>query len=207
MANNYEANVVRYFKQKGETGYEPITFLGSEQRYITPLRNSGINNLEEQFVLGTDTYTEVYEDADGNIIVEKSFHVNSDLEPAVYNNYYKVKTTVYKESITEKEFYFDGAQLVMLEDINKIIFGNGSVDYPDLDTLYGVDDSLFNFNNEELDIYAANFMIVRKDELVFVTDNGATEKPVLTKTISKKYINGDVEKVAYREDIQNFLIS
>ena len=206
MASEYEADVVRYFRRKGNTGFdEPITFLGAEQRYVNALRNSSINNLEEQYVLGTDTYTEVYTDEDDNIVVEKSFHVNSDADPAIYSDYYKVVTTVYKDTISDKDFYFSGNELIMPDDINKIIFGNGSVEYPELDTLYGVDPNLFDFTGSTWDIYPSEFMIVRKDELFFITDSGAIIKPVLTKTISKKYIK-DGAKVVFREDIENHLV-
>lgn len=208
MASEYESNVVRYFRKKGNGGFsEPITYLGAEQRYVNALRNSGVNNLEEQFVLGTDTYTEVYTDAEENIIVEKSFHVNSDSESAVYSDYYKVKTTVYKDTISDRDFYFRGNELIMPDDINKIIFGNGSVDYPDLNTLYGVDSSLYRFGDDNsLQIFSADFMIIRKDELFFITNNGATITPVLTKTISKKYIQ-EGDKVIFKESIENHLKS
>lgn len=207
MANEYEADVVRYFRRKGSTGFtEPVTFLGAEQRYVNALRNSGINNLEEQYILGTDTYTEVYSDENENIIIEKSFHVNSDDESAIYSDYYKVKTTVYKDNIADRDFYFSGNELIMPDDINKVIFGNGSVDYPELDTLYGVDPDLFEFNEDQWEIYSDEFAIVRKDELFFITDSGATIKPVLTKTISKRYIK-DGGKVVFREDIENHLKS
>lgn len=207
MASEYEANVVRYFRKKGESGFtEPITFLGAEQRYVNSLRNSGVNNLEEQYILGTDTYTEVYSDADENIIIEKSFHVNSDDESAVYNDYYMVRTTVYKDTISDRDFYFNGDTLIMPDDINKIIFGNGSIDYPELDTLYGVDENLFEFKNDTFNIYSAEFVTVRKDELFFITNNGSTIKPVLTKTISKKYVK-DGGKIIFKEDIENHLTS
>lgn len=203
-SNEYTADVVRYFRRKGMSGFtEPITFLGSEQRYVTALRNSGVNNLEEQYILGTDTYTEVYTDKDDNIIVEKSFHINSN-NNSVYTDYYKVKTTVYKDNIQDKDFYFNGDTMMMPDDINTIIFGNGSVSYPDLDTLYGIDSSIFNFNGDTFSVYPSNFITVRKDELFFITNNGATIKPVLTKTISKKYIR-DGAKVVFKEDIVNHL--
>lgn len=203
-SNEYTADVVRYFRRKGTSGFtEPITFLGSEQRYVTALRNSGVNNLEEQYILGTDTYTEVYTDKDDNIIVEKSFHVNSNSN-SVYTDYYKVKTTVYKDNIQDKDFYFNGDTMMMPDDINTIIFGNGSVSYPDLDTLYGIDSSIFSFNGDTFSVYPSNFITIRKDELFFITNNGAIIKPVLTKTISKKYIK-DGAKVVFKEDIVNHL--
>lgn len=205
MANEYASDVVRYFRKKISNGFEGVTYLGAEQRYVNALRNSGDNNLEEQYLLGTDTYTEVYEDENENIIVEKSFHINSDEANPVYTDYYKIKTTVYKDSIEDKEFYFNNDQLIMPDDINKVIFGNGSVDYPDLNALYGVNSSIFSFRNNTFNIYPTEFATVRKDELFFVTNNGNTVTPVLTKTISKKYIQ-EGNKVVFKEDIENHLV-
>jgi hypothetical protein len=205
MPNIYENDVIRYLRRKGATGFtEPVSYLGSEQRFVTALRNSSVNNLEEQYLLGTDTYTEVYEDSDENIIVEKSFHINSDTPGAIYSDYYKLITTVYKDNIDDRSFYFENNKLIMPEDINKVIFGNGSIDYPDLNTLYGVDENTFDFVNDTFNIYPSEFSIVRKDELFFITDSGATIKPVLTKTISKRYEKTG-GKVIYREDITNHL--
>ena len=208
MPNQYESDVVRFFRRKGASGFtEPITFLGAEQRFVNSLRNSGTNNLEEQYILGTDTYTEVYTDEHENIIVEKSFHINSNDTPS---NYYKVKTTVYKEGTEPgRDFYFSGNQLLIPDNINKIIFGNGTIQYPDLDTLYGVDNSIFNFNDDEFLIYLSDYITVRTDELFFIINNGATVKPVLTKTIYKKYEKdeNDNVKIIYKEDITNHLIS
>ena len=203
----YETDVVRYFRRKGSTGFdEPVTYLGAEQRFVNALRNSNDNNLEEQYLLGTDTYTEVYEDIDGNIIIEKSFHANSNDPAFVYTDYYKVITTVYKDNIEDRDFYFDSNKVIMPDDVNKVIFGNGSVDYPDLNTLYGVDGDIFEFVNSKMNIYSDEFVTVRKDELVFITNNGATIKPVLTKTIKRKAVRGNGGKVVYQEDIQNHLI-
>ena len=207
MPNIYADDVVRYFRRKGATGYtEPITYIGAEQRNVTALRNSGVNNLEEQWILGTDSYTEVTEDANGNIIIEKSFHVNDPTPGAVPTDYYKLVTTVYKDGLANRDFYFDGDEIKMPDDINKVIFGDGSLSYPDLNTLYGVDWNTFSFVTDTVNIYPANFVTVRTDELYFITNSGATVTPVLTKTVQKKYVkDGANSKVIYKEDVVNHI--
>ena len=76
MATGHEAEVIRYLKRKSSSGFESPTYLGAEQRFVSALRNSSVNNLEEQYILGTDTYIETYVDAQGNKIVETSYHIN-----------------------------------------------------------------------------------------------------------------------------------
>ena len=210
MPNIYGTDVVRYFRKKGDSGFtEPPTYLGAEQRYVNALRNSGINNLEEQYILGTCTYTEMYTDSEENEIIEKSFHVNSNDSSPVYNNYYKLVSTIYKDPIvTGEDFYFDEDMLMLPDDPSKIVFGDGSLDYPDLDTLYGVDSNIFDFENNTFNIRSAEFSILRRDQLFFITDNGATATPVLTKITSKRVIrDAGIDKTVFKEDIQNHLVA
>ena len=72
MANSkYKAEVVRYLRKKTNGGYtEAPTYLGSEQKFVGALRNSNDNNLEEQFLLGTDCLTTEWED-NGNSYIRK----------------------------------------------------------------------------------------------------------------------------------------
>ena len=208
-ANDYTKTVTRYFRRKNANGFEeaPVR-IGAEQRYVTSLRNSSNNNLEEQYLLGTDSYTEVYQDQDENIIVEKSFHINSDDPSFVYSDYYKIVTTVYKDAIEDRSFYFDGDQLIMPNDINKVIFGDGSESYPDLTAMYGVDKSMFRFSEDSFEIYPSEDLTVRKDELFFIKNGGNDVIPVLTKTISKRVIQDPSgnDRIVYKEDIENHLI-
>ena len=202
MANQYVNDVVRYFKRKTATGYEDPVYFGAEQRFITGLRNSGVNNLEEQFLLGTDTYTETYYDNDGNTIIEKSFHINDNSN---YDNYYKIKTIIYKEGgSVDASFYFDGNELVMPNDSNKILFGDGSITYPSLETLYAIDTESFDFNNDSFNIFITDFTTLQKDELYFVS-NG-TETLILTKITSKRFVK-DGHKMAVKESITNHINS
>lgn len=203
MANNYTAEVLRYLRRKDSTGFnEPITWLGAEQRFVGALRNSKVNNLEEQYVLGTDTYTVTYEDLDGNIIIEKSFCVtNADLEDA--SDYYKVVTTIYNsESITNYDYRFENDGLFFENPNKDVTFGDGTLIYPDIVGLYCLDPKTFAFNNQDFDISPSTFAITRKDELYFVKEN-EPDLLVLTKLTGFKYqIDG---KRVVREKIINAL--
>ena len=203
MANEYENDVVRFFRRKARDGYEGITFIGAEQRYVNSLRNSGVNNLEEQYLFGTDTYTEIYIDSDGNTVTEKSFHVNSDDSSFIYDNYYKIVITDYKKPQTK--FYFDEETFIIPDDRDTIVFGDGSADYPSLTTVYGVDSNIFNFNEDSFEVYIPEYTKIRQEKLLFVTNNGTLEKPVLTKIISKKHTK--TGKAIYKEDIINHIAS
>ena len=103
------AQVLKYLRRKAASGFDPIiSYLGAEQRFVTPIRNSKLNNLEEQVIFGTDVYTLTWEDSDGNQIVEKSF-CNTITDPSVTTDYYKIVTTIYKDPQSgDEDVRFDG---------------------------------------------------------------------------------------------------
>ena len=200
MANDYTAEVLRYIRRKGASGFEPVTWLGSEQRFVGALRNSGINNLEEQYVLGTDTYTVTYQDNEGNDIIEKSFCVTpSDTLDGV-TDYYKVVSTIYNNPDPNEDYKFDGDSLVFSNVANDVAFGDGSEDYPNLKSIYLLNDDTFSFVENTLDITPSTFTILRKDELYFIQSD-STELLVLTKVTGEKFTS-DGKKVV-REKIIN----
>ena len=85
------SEVIKFLRRKTITGFdEPISYLGAEQRFVGPLRNSNNNNLEEQFLIGSDCYTESYIDPDtGDTIIKKEYHTNNAVNPV---NYYYIQT-------------------------------------------------------------------------------------------------------------------
>ena len=197
--SGYTSEVMKYIRRKTSTGFdEPVTYLGAEQRFVGGLRNSNVNNLEEQYVSGTDTITEIYKDADDNTIIEKSFHVDGST-----SDYYKLVTTKYT-GVAGSQFYFSGVEFVMPNDPTIDAFGDGSPDFPDTETLYLVDGNTFEFDEEILKIQPTNFDLIQKDELYFIKDNGNTELHVLTKLTGRKYTeNGHREII--KESITNYL--
>ena len=136
MANDYTAEVLRYLRRKDSSGFEPITWLGSEQRFVGALRNSGVNNLEEQYVLGTDTYTVSYTDSEGNDVIEKSYCVTPSGSLDGVTNYYKVITTIYNDGDPDAEYKFDGEALEFKNTSNDVTFHEAAVRVAnDLDNL------------------------------------------------------------------------
>lgn len=205
MADNY-AEVIKYFRKKNSSGFDPISYLGAEQRFVGALRNSNNNNLEEQFIFGTDTYTVMYDDADGNHIIEKSFCITDedashevDIEDRT--NYYKVITTIYNIPEGDQDYIFDGESVVFQSSNEDAVFGDGSI-YPDLDSLYLLDDETFQWYDDALRIAPVSFYNSRKDELYFIK-KGEPDLLVLTKLTTKK-VDRD-GKVIVRKKIINAL--
>ena len=203
MANTHTAEVVRFIRQKSENGFDaPITYLGAEQRFVGALRNSNINNLEEQYILGTDTITETYTDEDGNTIIEKSYHTISGGR----TNYYKVKTIIYKDGVVNQDFFFDEDILKLPNDPNENVFGDGSEDFPNINEIYFVNADTFRLKEDgNIDIYPSTFTTIREDKLYYITNNGQDELLVLTKTTGRKYLDDGAREVI-RESIENHLI-
>ena len=192
MANNYTGEVIKYLRRKDSSGFEPVSWLGSEQRFVGALRNSALNNLEEQFAVGTDSYTVIYEDSEGNHVIEKSFCI-TDLDPSNPSGtdiedrteYYKVVTTIYKDAEEQGDYVFDGDKIIFSDRNNDVAFGDGDI-YPDVDSLYCLDDETFEWYDEFLRIHPSNeFFNSRKDELYFIK-KGEPDLLVLTKLTTKK---------------------
>ena len=201
MANDYTAEVLRYIRRKGASGFEPVTWLGSEQRFVGALRNSGINNLEEQYVLGTDTYTVTYKDENDNDIIEKSYCVTPSNSLEGVTDYYKVISTIYNNPDPNEDYKFEGDSLVFSNKMNDVAFGDGSSDYPSLESLYLLNNSTFKFIGDTLDIVPSTFTTIRKDELYYIQSDG-TELLVLTKLTGEIFSRSDNKKIV-REKIIN----
>lgn len=168
--------VMRYLRRKSENGFdEPITYIGAEQRFVTPLKNSGDNSLEEQLILGTDTYTETYVDSNGNLKIETSYHVNSD-EHNNLSDYYKVVSTIYKDYM-KKDVYFDTSDINLLNREKEVD---------------PVDPTVFVTTRIDQLYY------VTEESGVF------TDTLILTKTTERKYTNNGAREVV-RESITNHL--
>ena len=197
------SEVLRYLRQKDSAGLSgPITWLGSEQRFVGGLRNSKVNNLEEQYVLGTDTYTITYKDSDGNDVIEKNFCITG-LNLEGITDYYKLVTTIYNESsIHNEDYYFNQDVLTFSNIANDVAFGDG-ISYPNIDSIYFLNNDTFKFeNNSILNIYPTTFSVIQKDELFYIQSNG-NELPVLIKTTGIRY--DALGRKITREHIDNLL--
>ena len=185
MATGHEAEVIRYLRRKSSSGFESPTYLGAEQRFVSALRNSSVNNLEEQYILGTDTYSETYVDEQGNKIVETSYHINDTMHSVT--DYYKIISTTYTNGIINEDFFFDNDSLKLPNDSQVVLFGDGSTSHPNENELYGESNKIFAIDNSEMKIYPSSYTTIKKEELHYISNNGATDLLVLTKTTGKRY--------------------
>lgn len=196
--NNYTMDIVKFFRRKSADGFtEPITYLGAEQRFVGALPNSNNNNLEEQFLLGTDTYTEAYLNIEGNQVIEKSFKKDGET-----TNYYKLVTIIYSEENQKNtDFYFDNDIVYMLNE-------NNSIDYDSVESKLNFEDNdfiVFDVDSQgvgEITITPDTFVILRVDSLYFV-DGNENNILVAIKTTQKRYTTDNKEII--KESIENKL--
>lgn len=202
MATGHEAEVIRYLRRKSSSGFESPTYLGAEQRFVSALRNSSVNNLEEQYILGTDTYSETYIDEQGNKIVETSYHINDTMHSVT--DYYKIISTTYTNGIINEDFFFDNDSLKLPNDSQVVLFGDGSTSHPNENELYGENNKIFAIDNSEMKIYPSSYTTIKKEELHYISNNGATDLLVLTKTTGKRY-EDDGKREIIIESITNHI--
>ena len=180
MANSkYKAEVVRYLRKKTNGGYtEAPTYLGSEQKFVGALRNSNDNNLEEQFLLGTDCLTTEWED-NGNSYIRKEYFIQDTGDDATQKlSSYVVNTIIYgPNNVHNTDCYFTNDALVA-DNMQDIAFNS--------DVLVLDDDQVYCYSMETLQIYPNAFVITREDKLQFV-DSTNTLIDVLTKYTGRKY--------------------
>lgn len=120
---DYTLDIVKSLKRKTNGGYtESPVYLGAEQRFVSALRNSNNNNLEEQFLLGTDCLTSQWTSEDGNIHIVKEFYVQpNDYEEKDDDNLesYRISSIIYGEALGAQSFFFYDKDFVSnVEDTN-----------------------------------------------------------------------------------------
>ena len=180
-ASDYTIDVVKFIRQKTISNFESPVYFGTEQRFVGALPNSNNNNLEEQFLLGTDTYTEVYSDTDGNQIIEKSFKKDGE-----DTNYYKLVSIIYASGQQHNEdFYFDNDAVHILDKDDIIVYTDPELDFED--------DSFIAFNIQEgqtsLSILPNTLSTTRMDTLYYI-DGSGNSILVATKTTEKRLSKG-----------------
>lgn len=200
------AKVIRYLRRKGSNGFENVTWLGSEQRFVASLRNSSNNNLEEQYLLGTDTYTIEYEGEDSELdpatqtvitypayITEKYFCIMPENDPLDNEeHYYKLITYKYKNAITPSSGYYFGIDTAFFPDKPaEVLIGDGSPEHPDTEMLYCETPVVFGQYASELQIFPDYSSRIQKDELWWVGAQGTMDTLISTKKTYVKYDSSD----------------
>lgn len=68
---SYPVSVTRKFYQKDANGNIDVLFptnIGSEIRFVTPIKNTNLNSLEEQLLIGSNSITEEIIEEDGTVV-------------------------------------------------------------------------------------------------------------------------------------------
>lgn len=181
------ADVIASLKQKqaGE-GYSDPVYIATDQRFIKPIRGCSdqIKNLEEQSLIGTDTYTIEDEDGEGNKIIEKLF---TKANPMGTDKYYKLRTIKYKNpsrSAGEVDFHFD-------DTTHELVLPKSGTDIQFKDTsLQCNSNNIFGFSGTTLGIYPNYNVTTQKDTLFFVRGEGAQTQDnilIVSKETQKRY--------------------
>lgn len=200
-------NIISQIKNKvSNSGYETF-YLGPEQKYVGALKNSNVNNLEEQYLMGVDSYTETWEDEDGNTIIETSFHKNNvEHENAV--DYYKLVSCIYKSGTTQDDqYYFEGNAIKFPYAPQDVLFGNSSnPDYPDEKVLYMINQDIFYLdNNDKLRIVPRYAFILREDKLHYISENKVDTLISIKTTLKTNIVENGIVKDIITESIVNYL--
>lgn len=121
--------------------------IGAQQRFIGALRNSSVNNLEEQLLLGCDCFTTSYQDENNHRIVIKEFH-GETIDSVNFSGFYVLKTIFYFEFPAIKTYVNDNGEIE-----SQIIL------------------NVFDLKEEDLPQDAKNILI-QEDELYFQKHDG-----------------------------------
>lgn len=176
MADTHAFDVVKYLRQKSSNGFDQAPIhLGAEQRFIGALRNSGINNLEEQYILGTETFTEKYYDENKNLVIERSYHINDDDHMA--EGYYKLITVLYmQDDVQDPEYYYENDQIMFPNDENAVMIGDGSGRYLDRQSVLDLDKGIKPLGtgfNEVDNTNTTNYDVVDSDTEQLIFEGGS----------------------------------
>lgn len=197
---DYTLDIVKSLKRKTNGGYtESPVYLGAEQRFVSALRNSNNNNLEEQFLLGTDCLTSQWTGEDGNTYIVKEFYVQpDDHEEKDDDNLesYRISSIVYGEALVVQSFFFYDEDFVSnAKDTN---FNKEELVFED--NKYGI----YSYGDDSnISIVSKDYFVIRKDTLQWVNASGEIID-VLTKTVSYRY--DEMGKKIIKEKITNHLI-
>ena len=183
----YAKTVVTKLRRKTDGSFESPVNIGAQQKYIGALLNSHNNNLEEQFILGTDCSEVTWTDENQVKHYTKKYYSGDVSEVSSYG-YYIVFETDYETSRVN-EFYFGTDNGIYLPD-----YEFSSADFvantSDVDSNYSLmleDNTIYSFdanenNNFTLDIEPPT-KIMKVTTLCFRTD--------LT-SVSDEQINSDI---------------
>ena len=199
----FNENVISKLSKKSSTGFDTPYPIGTDAKYISGVRGTHVNNIEEQFLIGFDciTTTEILED--GTEFVIQEFR-----DDTVTQEYYIIETHNFANFEAAKHFLKTNA-LYLPGDLTDNNFtsddqpaGAGSI------TFVGVDTAVYSFSADgsTLQIIAqqkADAPVVSLSVLKYQSIIGTPPVNVAEKILyAAKDING---KVVQKQIIKNLL--
>ena len=199
----FNENVISKLSKKSSTGFDTPYPIGTDAKYISGVRGTHVNNIEEQFLIGFDciTTTEILED--GTEFVIQEFR-----DDTVTQEYYIIETHNFANFETAKHFLKKNA-LYLPGDLadNKFTSddqpaGAGSVSF------VGIDTSVYSFSDDgsTLQIIAqqkADAPVVSLSVLKYQSKIGTDPIDVAEKIL---YAAEDISgKVVQKQIIKNLL--
>ena len=199
----FNENVISKLSKKSSTGFDTPYPIGTDAKYISGVRGTHVNNIEEQFLIGFDciTTTEILED--GTEFVIQEFR-----DDTVTQEYYIIETHNFANFEAAKHFLKKNA-LYLPYDLadNKFTSddqpaGAGSVSF------VGIDTSVYSFSDDgsTLQIIAqqkADAPVVSLSVLKYQSKIGTDPIDVAEKILyAAEDING---KVVQKQIIKNLL--
>lgn len=186
------ANILKYLKRKVSGSYETPVYIGAEQRFVTALRGSKNNNLEEQSILGLECIETSH--WEGTVLYErKEFHDGSRV-----NDYYILESKNYRAGteirfinnliqIVSDTFSFDGTTFLIQNDSANFIDNNTTLSLP-ANLNEGLDEDLIDeegfIKTKEEILYYKN----KNDIIIEVAIKITKEKELDGVTTIKSYI-------------------
>ena len=199
----FNENVISKLSKKSSTGFDTPYPIGTDAKYISGVRGTHVNNIEEQFLIGFDciTTTEILED--GTEFVIQEFR-----DDTVTQEYYIIETHNFanfetaKHSLKKNDLYLPGDLADNKFTSDDQPAGAGSVSF------VGIDTSVYSFSDDgsTLQIIAqqkADAPVVSLSVLKYQSKIGTDPIDVAEKIL---YAAEDISgKVVQKQIIKNLL--
>ena len=204
-------SVIKELRQKTPSGFSSPVKIGADQRYISALLNSNVNNLEEQSILGVDCLTISWEENDVKYTTKKFY----DGTHITDSHYYILFIEEYDTSGTGSNFYFyrDTLRLPRYElggnTFEEILDDPGNYYLKCNDE--NLESGLYTFDEEGgFGIIPDISGILRKEVLCLRTDTSSTsDEQILSDIkIAEKIVTVEIDaqnKTRVQETITNYL--
>lgn len=188
------ANVLKYLRRKKSGKYETPVYIGAEQRFISALRGTNNNNLEEQSILGFDCITTSY--WEGTTFCEKKeFHDGTKtnefyiLESRIYNVASDSQFLNENIQFATDKIYFEQNGVLLTIESNDAFFENAGSSNGTIAIPQKIGNGGTSTISEIESLAAEDFRKTREDILYYKNKNN-TLIEVSIKTSYEKELNG-----------------